>query len=109
MHVLTSLRTIFVWHYYNPKLPQLQGDYKGLEEFKGFFEKLGSMSGDSFEVSVVDTRAVGDELVVIQTCNRLMFGGNLIEFDVVVVWRVVEGKIAEAWDIPSVFNVRTVE
>lgn len=98
----------FVWHYFNPKIPGLQGDYKGIEELKGFFEKLGSMTGDSLEVSVVDTKAVGDELVVIQTCNRLMFGGNRIEFDVVLVWRFVEGKIAEAWDIPSVFQVRQV-
>ena len=99
----------FVWHYYNPKLPGLQGDYKGIEELKGFFEKLGSMSRGSFQVSVVDTRAVGDELVVTQTCNRITFGGKNIEFDVVVVWRFVEGKIAEAWDIPSVFQVRDVE
>ena len=98
----------FVWHYYNPKLPQLQGDYKGIEELKGFFEKLGSMTGDSLEVSVVDTRAVGDELVVTQTCNRLLFGGRTIEFDVVIVWRFVEGKVAEAWDIPSEFHVRQV-
>ena len=86
----------FVWHYYNPKLPQLQGDYKGIEELKGFFEKLGSMTGDSLEVSVVDTRAVGDEIFVIQTFNRLLFGGRTIEFDVVIVWRFVEGKVAEA-------------
>ena len=99
----------FVWHYFNPKLLQLQGDYNGLEELKGFFAKLGEMSGDSFNVSVIDVRAAGDELVVVQTCNRITLGGNTIEFDVVVVWRFVDGKIAEAWDIPSVFQVRIVE
>jgi len=99
----------FVWHYFNPKLPQLQGDYNGLEELKGFFAKLAEMSGDSFNVSVIDARAVGDELAVVQTCNHINIGGNTIEFDVVVVWRFVEGKIAEAWDIPSVFQVRIVK
>ena len=98
----------FVWHYYNPKLPELQGDYKGVRELKEFFGKLASMSGDSFGVTVVDSRAVGDELVVTQTCNHITFEGRAIEFDVIVVWRFIEGKIAEAWDIPSVYHVRDV-
>lgn len=99
----------FVWHYFNPMLPELQGDYNGLEELKGFFAKLAEMSNDSFYVSVIDARAVGDELVVTQTCNRITIQGNTIEFDVVVVWRIVGGKIAEAWDIPSVYHHRLIE
>ncbi len=103
----------FVWHYFNPKLPELAGDYRGPEGLNGFFEKVGQMSSGSFHVDVVDGRAVGDELVVTQTCNRLSMeeatGGNTIEFDVVVVWRIVDGKIAEGWDIPSVYSVRMVE
>ncbi|GJM14995.1 MAG: hypothetical protein DHS20C13_03220 [Thermodesulfobacteriota bacterium] len=99
----------FVWHFFNPKLPVLQGDYNGLEELKGFFAKLDEMTNHSFNVTPVEARAVGDELVVVQTCNRIAIGGSTIEFDVVVVWRFVDGKIAEAWDIPSVFQVRNVE
>jgi len=99
----------FVWHFFNPKLPQLQGDYHGLEELKGFFAKLDAMTNHSLHVSPIGAHAVGDELVVSQTCNRITIGGHTIEFDVVVVWRFVEGKIAEAWDIPSVFQVRIIE
>lgn len=99
----------FVWHYYNPQLPELEGDYKGVQELKGFFGKLFQMSRGSFNVTVVDARCVGDELVVTQTCNRISFEDRMIEFDVVVVWRFVGGKIAEAWDIPSVFNVRNID
>ncbi len=99
----------FVWHFFNPKLPQLQGDYNGLEELKGLFAKLDAMTNHSFQVSPVDAQAVGDELVVVQTCNRITIGGRTIEFDVVVVWQFVDGKIAEAWDIPSVFQVRSIE
>ena len=98
----------FVWHYFNPKLPELEGDYRGVGELKDFFEKLFEMSRGSFNVTVVDARCVGDELVITQTCNRITYGDDTIEFDVVVVWRIVEGKIREAWDIPSVFNVRNV-
>lgn len=99
----------FVWHYFNPKLPQLQGDYRGVEGFKGFFAKLGGMTESSLQVTPVSAHAVGDELVVVQTCNRITFENRTIEFDVVVVWRVVDGKIAEAWDIPSVFQVRNIQ
>ena len=99
----------FVWHFFNPKLLQLQGDYHGIEELKGLFAKLDTMTNHSFQVSPVDAQAVGDELVVVQTCNRITIGGRTIEFDVVVVWRFVDGKIAEAWDIPSVFQVRNIE
>ena len=28
--------------------------------------------------------------------------GRQIETDVVVVWRIVDGRISEAWDIPSI-------
>ena len=102
----------FIWHYYNPKLPQLEGDYRGLEGFKEFFVKLLEITNGSFQVNVIDTRAVGDELVVTQVCDRLASEaseGDTIETDVVVVWRIVNGKITEGWDIPSVYNVRTIQ
>ncbi len=99
----------FVWHYFNSKLPELDGKYYGFEGFKEFFQKLAEISKGSFEVKVIDARPIGDELVFTQTCNRLMFEASIIEFDVVVVWRVVNNKIVEGWDIPSVFNVRTIK
>ena len=101
----------FVWHYFNPKLPELEGDYRGIEGLKGFFAKLAETSKGSFQANVIDSRAVGDELVVTQTCNRLKLEaleGDTIETDVVVVWRIVNGKIAEGWDIPTVYNVRII-
>lgn len=98
----------FIWHFFNPRLPDLAGDYRGIEELKGFFAKLGELSRGSFQVNPVDVRAVGDELLVAQVCNHITLGDVAIEFDAVVVWRVVDGKLAEAWDIPSVYKVRTV-
>ena len=98
----------FKWHYFNPNLPELEGDYSGIEEFRGFFAKLADISNGSFKVDAIDTRAVGDELVVTQTCNQLALNGEAIEFDVVVVWRIVDGKIVEGWDIPSVYNIRMI-
>ena len=102
----------FIWHYFNPRLPELHGDYHGIEGFKEFFAKLYEISNGSFHSKVIDRRVVGDELVVIQVCNQLVleaFEGDTIEIDVIVVWRIVDGKIVEGWDIPSIYNVRIVE
>ena len=38
----------FIWHYFNPRLPELHGDYHGIEGFKEFFAKLGEISNGSF-------------------------------------------------------------
>ena len=102
----------FIWHYFNPRLPELEGDYRGVDGLKGFFAKLGEKSNGSFQGNVIDARAAGDELVVVHVCNRLTSEasqGDTIEFDAIVVWRIVDGKIAEAWDIPSVYNVRSIQ
>ena len=34
---------------------------------------------------------------------------ELLEIDAVVVWRIVGGKIAEAWDIPAVHTAHPVQ
>jgi len=99
----------FIWHYFNPKLPELEGDYRGIDGLKRFFVELGGKSNRSFQVNPVDGRPAGDELVVTQVCNRMELDGRPIEFDAVVVWRVVGGKIAEGWDIPAINTIRTEE
>ena len=98
----------FVWHYFNPKLPKLEGNYQGVSGLKSFFSKLSEKGNGAFQVNPVDVRAAGDELVFVQVCNQLAMEGGPIEFDAIVVYRIVDGKIAEAWDIPAVHTVRTV-
>ena len=92
----------FVWHYFNSHLPDLEGDYVGLGGLQAFFEKLGGVTGGTFEVEPISITPYGDELVVTHVRNRLVVGGAPIEIDAVVVWRIVGGQIAEAWDIPAV-------
>ncbi len=99
----------FVWHYVNPRIPELDGDYRGVEGLKAFFAKLGNRSGSSFRKNNVEIWPAGDELVVTQVCNSMIFEGRSIEFDAVVVWRIVDNRIAEAWDIPAVNTVRSNE
>ncbi len=93
-----------VFHYFNPKLPEMQGDYVGLEGIQTFFEKIGGRTDGTFKVNPISATAVGDELVVAHTKNTMIFEDQQIEIDVVVVWRIVDGRITEVWDIPSVFT-----
>jgi len=102
----------FVWHYFNPKRTEIEGNYQGVSGLKDFFAKMNRTGNGTFQVNPVDVRPVGDELVVVHVCNRLALPAmesSAIEFDAVVVWRIVNGKIAEAWDIPAVHSVRTVD
>ena len=91
-----------VWHFFNPLLPDVQGDYVGLTGVRTFFEKLGALTDDTFQVEPISITAFGDELVVTHTKNRMILEGRPIETDVVAVWRIVGGHITEVWDIPSV-------
>ena len=88
-----------VWHYFNPNLPDLQGDYVRLEGIRSFFESVDEMSKGTFKAQPVSTTAVGDELVVVQARDTLTFQGHATALDVVVVWRFVDGRIVEVWDI----------
>jgi ketosteroid isomerase-like protein len=103
---LAAATTLFaqdvVWHFFNPLLQDVQGDYVGLSGIRTFFEKIGAITDGTFRVQPISVTAVGDELVVTQTKNSMTMQGQPIVTDVVVVWRIVDGRIAEVWDIPSV-------
>lgn len=98
----------FVWHYFNQRMPEIDGVHRGVDGLKNFFAKLEKNSHGSFEANPIDIRTVGDELVVTQVRNRMTLDRTSFEFDAVVVWRIVNGKIAEAWDIPAVNTIRTI-
>ena len=96
-----------IWHYYNPRLPDLHGDYVGRDGIKTFFEKLRLLAGSAFKINTVSVTAVGDELVVVHRKQVMNLEDHHIESDVVVVWRIVDGRIAEVWDIPSIHVVQS--
>ncbi len=99
----------FVWHYFNPNLPEVEGDYFGIDGLKAFFGKISAKTNGTFRVEPVSIQPIGDELVVTHVRDGLEFEGKPIAIDVVVVWRIVEGQIAEAWDIPSAFTTSASE
>ena len=93
-----------VFHFFNPRLPDVQGDYVGVKGIQSFFKIIGERTNGTFRVNPISATAVGDDLVVAQTKNTMILGGQEIETDVVVVWRIVDGRITEIWDIPSVYT-----
>ena len=95
-----------VFHFFNPNLPDVQGDYIGLTALQEFFATMAKRTAGTFRVNPVSVTAAGDELVVVQTKNTMILEGRQIETDVVVVWRIVDGLITEVWDIPSVHTAR---
>ena len=98
----------FVWHFFNPQLPDIQGDYVGLAGLASFFEAMQGRTGGSFSVEPVSITAVGDELVVTHVKDTMTLDDQVLEVDAIVVWRFVDGRIAEAWDIPAVHDARVV-
>jgi predicted SnoaL-like aldol condensation-catalyzing enzyme len=99
----------FVWHYFNTELPEMQGDYSGIEGFADFFRKMAGTTGGTFKVNLISATPMGDELVVTHVKDTMYLKGQQMEIDAVVVWSIVEGKIKEAWDIPAVHKVKVLE
>jgi len=91
-----------IWHYFNPGLPELHGDYIGHDGIQTFFEKLRQLADSEFKINTVSVNPIGDELVVVHRKQIMNLKENHIESDVVVVWRIVDKKISEVWDIPSI-------
>lgn len=94
----------FIWHYFNPKLPDIEGSYVGVEGLKKFFQRLGGQTAGTFKVEPVNAIPIGDELIVVHARNTMQRNGESIAIDAAVVWRIVDGQFAEAWDIPSAFT-----
>jgi predicted SnoaL-like aldol condensation-catalyzing enzyme len=97
------------FHFFNPLLPEIKGTYVGLEGFQEFFRKMGEVSHRSFNVNPVSITPIGDELVVVHSKNRMILEDRELEVDAVIVWRIIDGKITEVWDIPSVHSARVME
>lgn len=96
----------FVMHYHNSQLPELDGDYKGLDGLKNLFQNLGKTTKGTFKVLDGQLIHMGDELVVLHATHIMTVKDSSFEVDAVVVWRVVENRFVEAWDIPAVNTIR---
>ncbi|MEO1060780.1 MAG: nuclear transport factor 2 family protein [Actinomycetota bacterium] len=96
-----------VFHYVNPYLPELDGDHHGVEGVKRFFERMTAGNEAGFRVEPASLTPHGEELVVACVTNTVGLQDGVIEVDAVVVWRVVDERVQEVWDIPAVNTIRT--
>ena len=102
----------FKWHYFNEGLPELNKTYHGFDGWMQFFHDLAQITGGTFNVGIKTIYPIGTELVVVHALPNMTLDGMSLETDAAVVWRVVDGKIAEAWDIPglnSAIRPQTIE
>ncbi len=95
-----------IFHYYNPVLPDMEGDYLGRRGFMDFFGKIADKTEGTFKVTPLSITPMGDEFVVTHVKDNMTLEGEFIEVDAVVVWRIVDGRIKEAWDIPAIYTAR---
>ena len=93
-----------IFHYFNPMLPDMHGDYLGKQGFMEFFGKIAGQTEGTFKVTPLSMIPMGDELVVTHVKDTMTLNGRQLEIDAVVVWRIVDGEIREAWDIPAVYS-----
>ena len=98
----------FVFHYVNSTIPELDGDYKGLAGLKSLFQNLGAITRGSFKTIDKQLIHCGDELVVSHATHEMTVDGRSFEVDAVVIWRIIDGRFSEAWDIPAVNTTRRV-
>ena len=93
---LASAKDLFaenvVWHYFNPNLLEVQGDYVGLNGIRSFFQTIGGKTRGTFKVEPVSITAVGDELVVVQARDTLTFQGRLLVCDACIDIGIVPAK-----------------
>lgn len=48
----------FVWHFFNPYLPDIQGDYVGVKGLQAFFEKLAALTDGTSRLSTRIIRSI---------------------------------------------------
>ena len=99
----------FIWHYYNPELLDLEGDYPGLSGLMNFFNKIGVLTGGSFKVDHIASCPLGDNLVVTLVEDTMILEGKPMKIEAVVIWCIMNGKIKEAWDIPVIETATILE
>jgi ketosteroid isomerase-like protein len=96
----------FVWHYINPRLPDVAGDYTGFSGLESLFARIRALSANTFKVEPISAMPFGNEFVVAYARVTLVLKGTAVETNAVTVWRVHENRLREVWDIPAIYSAR---
>ena len=86
-----------VWHV--PGASPIAGDYRGREAVVGYFTSRRALAGGEIEITK-HGELRGPDVVVQLADGRARLGGEIAEWRTVGVYRVSDGRIAEAWLVP---------
>jgi uncharacterized protein len=93
-----TLRKVFAHNvvFHQSGRSSLAGDYHGIDQVLGFFQKLAERSGGTFRVTLHDVLANHEYAVGLHTAEAEREGRHLRSRTALVL-RVRDGKITEAW------------
>jgi acyl-CoA thioesterase FadM/ketosteroid isomerase-like protein len=86
-----------VWHV--PGTSPIAGDYRGREAVTGYFRLRRELAGGAIQIAKRG-EAHHDEALVQLADGRAPLGGREVVWRTVGVYRVADGRIAEAWLVP---------
>jgi ketosteroid isomerase-like protein len=87
-----------VWHV--PGESAIAGDHLGREAVLAYFERRRSLCGETLEIVERGHVTYGDTYVAIAD-GTAMLGGTQRAWRTAGVYRVADGRIAEAWLVPA--------
>ncbi len=92
-----------IWHYGGTSV--LAGLYVGFAEVFELFARRAALSEDTYAVHLEQAIANDEFITVLMRCTgaRALGGGRTkkLEQSICYVYRLVEGKVVEAWGHPS--------
>lgn len=86
-----------VWHV--PGASPIAGDHRGVDAVLRYFARRRDLAGGTLEITVRDG-LVDDEAVVQLADGRATLGGMEGSWRTVGLYRIADGRIAEAWLVP---------
>ena len=120
--VKTLCKTVFQKHNFSKLDEIMRDDYiqhnedtpQGKDGFKQFFEQIFKAMPD-FSYTMKKIIAEGDTVMMYSTTTATHLGewlgnpptGNTLNFDVVDIFRIENGKIAEHWDVADTLKLFT--
>jgi ketosteroid isomerase-like protein len=96
-HVGELLTDDVVWHV--PGSSPIAGDHEGRDAVARYFDLRRSLARNTLRITPLQSMA-DDEVVVELADGEATLGGEPVSWRTTGVYRVVDGRIAEAWLVP---------
>jgi hypothetical protein len=91
-----------VWHV--PGKSRVAGDYTGIDDVLAYFDSLMELTGGNFRLELQNVLTKND-LVVGLHHTQAQNGGHVYDEDELVVFRLRDGRVIEAWDVfPNLYS-----